>query len=78
MAKIPELGRYTRNPTQMGRVYPIADGYWAGYAISFRNFHRYGSGMGLGDTRPKMTYSFTRTIYPIIYPNFFIYIFIFH
>ncbi|MFS7954733.1 hypothetical protein Hanom_Chr07g00633971 [Helianthus anomalus] len=65
----------------MGRVYPIPDGYWAGYGISFKNFRRYGSGMGLGDTRPdypkshtrlpEITYPFTRTIYPITYPVFF-------
>ncbi|MFS8024849.1 hypothetical protein Hanom_Chr16g01468161 [Helianthus anomalus] len=52
MAKIPEPDGYTRNPTQMGRVYPIPDGYWAGYEITFENFRGYGSGTGLGDSRP--------------------------
>ncbi|MFS8012164.1 hypothetical protein Hanom_Chr14g01317641 [Helianthus anomalus] len=48
MAKIPEFDGYTRNPTQMGWVYPIPDGYWVGYGISFKNFRGYGLGMGLG------------------------------
>ncbi|MFS7898207.1 hypothetical protein Hanom_Chr17g01530571 [Helianthus anomalus] len=52
MTKIPEPDGYIRNPTQMGRVYPIPDGYWVGYEISFKNFRGYGPGMGLGDTRP--------------------------
>ncbi|MFS7907020.1 hypothetical protein Hanom_Chr01g00066131 [Helianthus anomalus] len=52
MAKIPELDGYTRNPTQMGRVYPIPDRYGAGNGISSKKFRGYGSGMGLGDTRP--------------------------
>ncbi|MFS7890071.1 hypothetical protein Hanom_Chr00s000006g01614441 [Helianthus anomalus] len=69
MAKIPELNRYTRNLTQMGRVYPIPNGYWAGYVISFRNFHGYGSGMGLGDTRPD--YSKRRTRLPELYTRIF-------
>ncbi|MFS7957296.1 hypothetical protein Hanom_Chr07g00664661 [Helianthus anomalus] len=80
MAKIPKPDGYTRNPTQMGRVYPIPDGYWAGYEISFKNFRGYGSGMGLGDTRPDYTksHTLTRTIYPITYLIFLVYIFIFH
>ncbi|MFS8024845.1 hypothetical protein Hanom_Chr16g01468121 [Helianthus anomalus] len=52
MTKIPEPDGYTRNQTQMGRVYPIPDGYWAGYEITFENFRGYGSGAGLGDSRP--------------------------
>ncbi|MFS7993176.1 hypothetical protein Hanom_Chr12g01090971 [Helianthus anomalus] len=62
----------------MGWVCLIPDGYWAKYKISFKNFRGYGSGVGLGDTRPETTYPFTRTIYLIIYPIFLIYIFIFH
>ncbi|KAM0009207.1 hypothetical protein Hdeb2414_s0095g00791781 [Helianthus debilis subsp. tardiflorus] len=50
MAKILEPDGYSRNPTQMGRVYPIPDGYWAGY----------GSGMRLGDTRPDYPKPHTR------------------
>ncbi|KAF5761154.1 hypothetical protein HanXRQr2_Chr16g0761771 [Helianthus annuus] len=60
MAKKPEPDGYTRNPTQMGRVYPIPNGYWAGYGINFKNFRGYGSGMGLGDTRPDYPKSHTR------------------
>ncbi|MFS7957210.1 hypothetical protein Hanom_Chr07g00663701 [Helianthus anomalus] len=37
MAKITEPDGYTRNPTQIERVYPIPDGYWAGYGISIKN-----------------------------------------
>ncbi|MFS7953124.1 hypothetical protein Hanom_Chr07g00614921 [Helianthus anomalus] len=48
MEKIPDPDGYTRNLIQMGQVYPIPDGYRAGYGIIFK----YGSGMGLGDTRP--------------------------
>ncbi|KAJ0502752.1 hypothetical protein HanHA300_Chr11g0416491 [Helianthus annuus] len=52
MAKISEPDGYTRKLTQKRRVYPMPDGYWAGYGISFENFRGYGSGMGLSDTRP--------------------------
>ncbi|MFS7976246.1 hypothetical protein Hanom_Chr10g00890201 [Helianthus anomalus] len=50
MTKIPEPDGYIRNPTQMGWIHPIPDGYWAEYGVSFKSFRRYGSGMGLGDT----------------------------
>ncbi|MFS7926409.1 hypothetical protein Hanom_Chr04g00296731 [Helianthus anomalus] len=59
MAKIPEPDGYTRNPTQIGWVYPIPDGYWAEYEISFKKICGYGSGMGLGDTRPDYGYGIT-------------------
>ncbi|MFS7904512.1 hypothetical protein Hanom_Chr01g00036961 [Helianthus anomalus] len=73
MAKIPEPDGYTRNPTQMGRVYPIPDGYWAGYGISFKKFRGYGSGMGLGDTRPDYPKPHTRLpeLYTRSYTRFF-------
>ncbi|MFS7982522.1 hypothetical protein Hanom_Chr10g00964041 [Helianthus anomalus] len=48
--KLPEPNGYTRNLTQMERVYSIPDWYWGGYGISFKNFRRYGLGTGLGDT----------------------------
>ncbi|MFS7957219.1 hypothetical protein Hanom_Chr07g00663801 [Helianthus anomalus] len=35
----------------MERVYPIPEGYWAGFVISFKNFRGYGLGMRLGDSR---------------------------
>ncbi|MFS7985480.1 hypothetical protein Hanom_Chr11g00998861 [Helianthus anomalus] len=60
ITKLPELDGYTRNPTQMVRVYPIPDGYWAGYGISFKNFREYGSGTGLGDTQPDYPKPHTR------------------
>ncbi|MFS7914193.1 hypothetical protein Hanom_Chr02g00150551 [Helianthus anomalus] len=44
----------------MGRVYPIPDGYWAGYGFSFKKICGYGSGMGLGDTRPDYPKPHTR------------------
>ncbi|MFS7968917.1 hypothetical protein Hanom_Chr09g00803091 [Helianthus anomalus] len=64
MTKIPEPDGYARNPTQMGWVYPIPDGYWAGYRISFKKFCRYGSGTGLGVPDP-----ITRNHIPV-YPNY--------
>ncbi|MFS7925192.1 hypothetical protein Hanom_Chr04g00281681 [Helianthus anomalus] len=57
----------------MRRVYPILDGYW----ISFKNFVGYGSGMGLGDTRPDYPKSHTRLPELYTYPNFLIYTCIF-
>ncbi|MFS7899502.1 hypothetical protein Hanom_Chr00s062104g01785441 [Helianthus anomalus] len=65
----------------MGWVYPIPKGYWVGYGIRFRNFRRYGSGMGLGDTRPDYLKRRTHLLelYIRSYTRFFlIYIFIFH
>ncbi|MFS8033751.1 hypothetical protein Hanom_Chr17g01573261 [Helianthus anomalus] len=73
MAKIPEPDGYTRNPTQMGHVYPIPAGYWVGYEISFKKFHGYGSGMGLGDGRsdyPK-PHTFLPELYTQSYTQFF-------
>ncbi|MFS8017743.1 hypothetical protein Hanom_Chr15g01383991 [Helianthus anomalus] len=46
----------------MGRVYPISDGYWIGYGIKFKIFRGYGSGMGLGDTRPNYPKPHTRLL----------------
>ncbi|MFS7890351.1 hypothetical protein Hanom_Chr00s000050g01617681 [Helianthus anomalus] len=72
MAKIPEPDGYTRNPTQMGWVYPIPDGYWAGYGIRLKKFSGYGSGMGLGDSRPDYPKQYTHL--PELYthlPDFF-------
>ncbi|MFS7986166.1 hypothetical protein Hanom_Chr11g01007191 [Helianthus anomalus] len=57
--------RVYRNQTQMGRVYLIPNGYWAGYGISFKNFRKDGSGMGLGDTRPD--YPKLHTCLPELY-----------
>ncbi|MFS7918473.1 hypothetical protein Hanom_Chr03g00201511 [Helianthus anomalus] len=34
--------------------------YWVGCAISFKSFRGYGSGMGLGDTRPDYSKPHTR------------------
>ncbi|MFS7918745.1 hypothetical protein Hanom_Chr03g00204691 [Helianthus anomalus] len=53
----------------MGRVYPIPDEYWAGYGTSFRNFHGYGSGMGLGVRGPD--YSKRHTHLPELYTRIF-------
>ncbi|MFS7939528.1 hypothetical protein Hanom_Chr05g00452821 [Helianthus anomalus] len=36
--RIPEPDGYTRNPIQMGRVYPIPDGFLVGYGISLKFF----------------------------------------
>ncbi|MFS7945456.1 hypothetical protein Hanom_Chr06g00524511 [Helianthus anomalus] len=36
MVPLPPADGYTRNPTQIGRVYPIPDRYCAGYGISFK------------------------------------------
>ncbi|MFS7906426.1 hypothetical protein Hanom_Chr01g00059021 [Helianthus anomalus] len=57
----------------MGRVYPIPDGYWAGYGISCKIFHGFGSGMGLGDTRPDYPKPHTRLreLYTQSYIRFF-------
>ncbi|MFS7979408.1 hypothetical protein Hanom_Chr10g00926961 [Helianthus anomalus] len=65
MAKILELDRYTRNPTQMGRVYSVPDGYWAGYGISLNKFRGFALGMGLGDTQPD--YPKPYTLLPELY-----------
>ncbi|MFS7952429.1 hypothetical protein Hanom_Chr07g00606801 [Helianthus anomalus] len=56
-------------PKQMRWVYPIPDGYWAGHEISFKKFHGYGLGMGLGDTRPDYPKPHTRL--PELYTGFF-------
>ncbi|MFS7956037.1 hypothetical protein Hanom_Chr07g00649841 [Helianthus anomalus] len=44
----------------MGRVYPIPNGYWAGYGISCKNFHGFGSGMISVHTRPDYPKPHTR------------------
>ncbi|MFS7952497.1 hypothetical protein Hanom_Chr07g00607621 [Helianthus anomalus] len=54
----------------------IPDGYWAGHVINLKKNRGYGSGMGLGDTRPD--YPKPHTVYPNYIPDFFIYIFLFH
>ncbi|MFS7908445.1 hypothetical protein Hanom_Chr01g00083211 [Helianthus anomalus] len=75
IAKIPKSDGYTRNPTQMRWVCLIPGGYWDGYEISFKNFHGYGSGMGLGDTQPNYPKSHTRLAK--LYTRFFQFIFLF-
>ncbi|MFS7934593.1 hypothetical protein Hanom_Chr05g00393401 [Helianthus anomalus] len=63
MAKIPDPDGCARNPTQIGRVYPMGMG--SGMRLVLKNLHEYWSGTGLGDTRPD--YPKTHTRLPELY-----------